>query len=54
VKSVLNKHNKLKREKYKIYGASIKGAPGNEMELNPVFLEIGDKGVELWGKILPS
>ena len=27
----------LKKEKYKIYGSSNKGAPGSEMELNPVF-----------------
>jgi len=28
--------HKLRMEKYKIYGSSNKGAPGNEMELNPV------------------
>jgi hypothetical protein len=37
MKNILNKHNKLRKEKYKIYGLSIKGAPGSEMELNPVF-----------------
>ena len=36
-KRSLNKHSKLKKEKYKIYGSSIKGVPGNEMEQNPVF-----------------
>jgi hypothetical protein len=36
-KSILNKHSKLRKEKYKIHGSSIKGAPGSEMELNPVF-----------------
>jgi hypothetical protein len=33
----LNKHSKLRKEKYKIYGLSIKGVPGSEMEQNPVF-----------------
>jgi hypothetical protein len=40
MKSILNKHSKLRKEKYKIYGLSIKGVLGNEMELNPVFKEI--------------
>ena len=40
MKSVLNKHSKLRKERYKIYSLSIKGAPGSEMELNPVFKEI--------------
>lgn len=40
MKSVLNKHSKLRKEEYKIYGLSIKGAPGSEMELNPVFKDI--------------
>jgi hypothetical protein len=40
MKSNSNKCSKLKREKYKIYGSSIKGAPGSEMKLNPVFKEI--------------
>ena len=30
------------KEKYKIYGLSIKGVPGSEMEQNPVFQEITD------------
>jgi hypothetical protein len=34
MKSILNKHSKLRKEKYKIYGLSFKGAPGSEMELN--------------------
>ena len=33
----LNKHSKLRKEKYKIYGLSIKGIPGSEMEQNLVF-----------------
>ena len=37
MKSIWNKHSKLRKEKYKIYGSSIKGAPGGEMKLNPVF-----------------
>ena len=40
MKSVLNKCSKLRKEKYKIYGSSIKEAPGSEMELNPVFKDI--------------
>ena len=40
MKNVLNKHSKLRKEKYKIYGSSIKGAAGSEMELNPVFKDI--------------
>ena len=27
MKSILNKHSKLRKEKYKIYGLSIKGVP---------------------------
>ena len=38
--SILNKHSKLRKEKYEIYGSSTKGAPGSEMELNPVFKDI--------------
>ena len=37
MKSVLNKCSKLIKEKYKIYGSSIKVAPGSEMQLNPMF-----------------
>jgi hypothetical protein len=37
MKSIINKHSRLRKEKYKIYGSTIKGAPGREMELNPVF-----------------
>jgi hypothetical protein len=40
MKSILNKHSKLRKEKYKIYGSGIKEAPGSEMELNPVVKEI--------------
>jgi hypothetical protein len=28
MKSILNKHSKLRKDKYKIYRSSIKGAPG--------------------------
>ena len=35
-----NKYSKLRKEKYKIYGSSIKGETGSEMELNPVFKDI--------------
>ena len=38
--SILIKHNKLKKEKYKIHGSKFKGTPGNGMELNPVFKDI--------------
>ena len=37
MKRSLNKNCKLRKEKYKIYGSSIKGVPGSEMEQNPVF-----------------
>jgi hypothetical protein len=40
MKRILNKCSKLRKEKYKIYGLSIKGAPGSEMELNPVLKDI--------------
>ena len=33
----LNKHSKLRKAKYKIYGLSIKGVPGSEMMQNLVF-----------------
>jgi hypothetical protein len=36
-KRSLNKHSKLRKAKYKIYGSSIKGVPGSEMEQNLVF-----------------
>jgi len=36
----LNKHSKLKKEKYKINVLSIKGILGSEMELYPVFKDI--------------
>ena len=36
MESLLNKHSKLRKEKYKIYGSSIKGVSGSEMEQNPV------------------
>jgi hypothetical protein len=37
IRKSLNKHSKLRKEKYKIYGLSIKGIPGSELEQNPVF-----------------
>jgi hypothetical protein len=37
MKGSLNKHSKLRKEKYQIYGSSIKGVPGSEIEQNPVF-----------------
>ena len=37
MKSILNKHSKLRKEKYKIYDTSIKAAPGSKLELNPTF-----------------
>jgi len=37
IKSILNKCSKPRKEKYKMYGPSIKGKPGRELELNPVF-----------------
>jgi hypothetical protein len=39
-KNILNKHSKLRKEKYKMYGSSNKQTPRSEMELNPVFKEI--------------
>ena len=36
MKSVLIKHSKLRKEKYKMYGSKSKGAPGSVMELNPI------------------
>jgi hypothetical protein len=40
MKSILNKCCKLRKEKYKIEGLSVKGAPGGEVGLNPVFKEL--------------
>ena len=45
MKNILKKHSKLRKDKYKIYGLSIKGAPGSEMELNRVQGEKEMKGV---------
>ena len=44
MKSILNKHSKLRKEKYKMYDSSIKRAPESEGELHPVFEEIKSKG----------
>jgi hypothetical protein len=40
MKSILNKHSKLRKEKYGKYGSSVKGVPGSEMGLSSVFKEI--------------
>jgi hypothetical protein len=40
MKRVLIKCSKLKKKKCKMYGSSIKEAPGNARELNLVFMEI--------------
>ena len=40
MKNTLIKHRKLRKEKYKMYGSSIKGAPESTVQLNPVFKEI--------------
>jgi hypothetical protein len=37
MKRCLNKHSKLRKEKYKTYGSSIKGVPGSVMAQNLVF-----------------
>jgi hypothetical protein len=37
---MLNKHSKLRKEKYKMYGSSIEGAPGSKMEQNPMLHKI--------------
>ena len=36
MKNILMKRSKLRKEKYKIYGLSIKGAVGSRMELDPM------------------
>ena len=38
--NILNKHSKFRKGKYKIYGLSIKGAPGSKMEVTHVFKDI--------------
>jgi len=38
--SILIKRSKLRKESYEVYGSSITGAPGSEIELNPVFKDI--------------
>jgi hypothetical protein len=55
MKNVLNKNSKLRKEKYKIHGLSIKGVPGSDMDMNPVFKNIIlNEGVVIWGKIPPT
>jgi hypothetical protein len=38
--SILIKHSKLRKEKYKMHGSSNKEPPGRKMKLSPVFKEI--------------
>jgi hypothetical protein len=40
MKNILIKLGKPRKEKYKMYGSRIKGAPGSAIELNPVFKDI--------------
>jgi hypothetical protein len=40
MKSIFNKPSKLRKEKHKICGSSIKGALGSEIELNSVLKDI--------------
>jgi hypothetical protein len=40
MKNILNKHRKLRMEKYKIYGLCIKGALAGEMKLHPVLQDV--------------
>jgi hypothetical protein len=45
MKSFLDKHSKLRKEKYKMSGSSNnKATPGNKMELKPIFKDIRDQG----------
>jgi hypothetical protein len=44
-KRSLNKHSKLRKAKYKLYGSSIKGIPGSEMEQNAV---LGNNRLREW------
>jgi hypothetical protein len=37
MKKILMKYIELRKEKYKMYGSKNKGAPGNRVELNPIF-----------------
>lgn len=37
MESILIKHSKVRKEKYKIYDLSIKGAPGSRIQLSPMF-----------------
>ena len=40
MKSILMKRSKLRKEKYRVYGSSIKRTAEREMELNPMFIDI--------------
>lgn len=40
MKSILVKHSKLKKKKYKMYGSKSKRVPGSKMKLNPVLKDI--------------
>jgi hypothetical protein len=37
MKGILNKHSKLRKEKYKIHDLNIKGVPGHRIQLNFMF-----------------
>jgi hypothetical protein len=37
MKSIFKKHSELRYEKHNIYGSSMKGTPGCDIELNLVF-----------------
>jgi hypothetical protein len=40
MKNILNKCSKLRKEKYTKCSLNIKGTPGSEMKLGPVFKDI--------------
>jgi hypothetical protein len=51
MKSILIKYCKLRKEKYKMYGSSIKETSGSGMELNPVARILNEtKGVVTSGQ----
>jgi hypothetical protein len=56
LKNILNRHSKLRKEKYKIYGLNFNGAPGSEMGLNPVFKDtkLNEGGSDLEARSHPG
>jgi hypothetical protein len=56
MKSILNKHSQLRKEKYKIYGSSVKEAPGSEMGKNLMFKDIkwNYGNGDLWVRLHPG